>query len=136
MANDRDFLFKCVDNVYHKRDSPTDAEVKSLIWPINRFLSMEKDLLEHIAFLSRYMFTLEARYYKLLVRVVPQSFKQKNKYLKVEKKSDDELLARYVQYFKLSKDEVRDYLKILFTKHSRDDIYGFVGLETPPDEHS
>lgn len=122
-------LFYFLNNIYTKKEIPEDNEVRSLIWPINRFLSMEKSLLEHVAYLSRYMFTLGARYYKLLQRVVPKSYSPRNKYIKVEKESDDELMDRYVQYFRLSRKEVKDYLKILFKQYTREDVYGFVGLD-------
>ena len=128
LENKKD-LFYYVNNIYTKKEIPEDSEVKSFIWSVNRFLSMEKELLETIAYLSRYMFTLGSKYYRLVLRVVPQSFAPRNKYLKVEKESDSELLDRYVHYFRLSKKEVRDYLKILFKQYSKKEVYGFVGLE-------
>ena len=127
-------LFYYLDNIYTKKEIPEDSEVRSLVWPINRFLSMEKRLLTYISYLSRYMFTLGPKYYKLLQRVVPKSDPPRNKYVKVEKEADDDLLDRYTQYFQLSKKETLDYLKILFKQHNRKEIYEFVGLEVEEDK--
>jgi hypothetical protein len=127
---DKKKLFYYLDNIYIKKEIPDDSEIRSLVWPINRFLSMEKDLLKEVAELSKYMFTLGAQYYKLLLRVVPKLNRSpRNKYIKVEKEVDDDLLDRYTQYFQLSRREVRDYLKILFKQRSKKEIYEFVGLE-------
>jgi hypothetical protein len=127
----KDLLFEYIDNIYTKRFVPEDSEVRSSIWPINRFLSMEKALLETIAYTSRYLFTLGPKYYKLLMRVVPKlNYSPKNKYIKIEKEAEDELLDRYVQYFSLSRKEVKEYLKILFKQYTGEEVYGFVGLET------
>ena len=129
-TKEKDPLFYYLNNVFTKKEVPTDSEVKSFVWPINRFLSMDRDLLETISEMSKYIFTLGPRYYKLLLRVVPELKKApRNKYIKVEKDSDDDLVNRYVQYFKLSRKEVKDYLKILLKNHSKEDVYGFVGLE-------
>ena len=123
-------LFDYLNNIYSKRlGMPEDNQVKGFIWPINRMLSMEKALLETIAYLTKYIFTLGPRYYKLLYRVVPTSLASRNKYLKVDKEVEDELLNRYVQYFRLSKREVKDYLKILFKQYSKEEVFSFVGLE-------
>lgn len=122
-------LFYYLNGLYTKKiPQPEESEVSSLIWPINRFLSMEKDLLETISETSKYLFTLGSRYYKLLWRIIPQSGSPRNKYLKPEK-DDSEVLERYCQYFKLSKREVKDYLKILEKQYSRKEIFAFVGLE-------
>lgn len=129
MADDSKNLFYYLRNIYTKKESFSDDEVKSVVWTVNRFLSMEKDLLEHIAYLSRYLFTLGPKYYRLLMRVVPQSFVQRNKYVKVDKEVESDLLERYVRYFHLSKKEVGDYLKILAKKYTKEEIHAFVGLE-------
>ena len=122
-------LFYYLNNLYSKRSKPSDeSEASSFIWPINRFLSMDKDLLETIAHTTRYLFTLGPRYYKLLWRVIPQTNAARNKYLKPEK-DNMELTSRYAQYFGVSKRETVDYLKILNKKYSQKEIYGFVGLE-------
>jgi len=129
MKKDRT-IFDYLNNLYYKKFSfVNDSEVSGLIWPINRMLSMEKALLETISYLTRYLFTLGPRYYKLLYRVIPQSRPTRNKYIKVEKEENSELVDRYVQFFKLSKKEVRDYLKVLFKMYSKDEVYAFVGLE-------
>ncbi len=129
MVTEEKKLSDYVKNIFTKKFDPTDAEVKSFVWAVNRILSMEKDLLEHIAYLSRFMFTLEARYYKLLMRTIPQSFPPRNKYIKADRLADSELLSRYCQYFKLSKKETQEYLKILAKKYTQDEIHSFIGIE-------
>ena len=125
-------LFDYLNNIYSKKlGMPTNNEVKSFIWPINRMLSMEKALLDTIAYLTKYLFVLGPQYYKLLYRVVPQSLSSWNRYLKVDKEENSDLLNRYVQYFKVSKKEANDYLKILFVQYSKKEVYEFVGLELP-----
>jgi hypothetical protein len=122
-------LFDFVNNLYSKRAKfPEESEVSSLIWPINRMLSMEQYMLETVAYTSKYMFTLGAKYYRLLWRVIPQTNAPRNKYLKPEA-DDNGLIDRYVQYFKLSRREVRDYLRLLRKDLSQKEIYEFVGLE-------
>ena len=53
----------------------------------------------------------------------------RNKYIKIVKEIDDELVNRYTHYFRLSRKEVRDYLKIMLKQNSKEEVYGFVGLE-------
>ena len=123
-------LFDYLNNLYSKRlGIPEEEEVKGFIWPINRMLSMEVALLETIAYLTKYIFILGPSYYRLLYRVVPKSLASRNKYLKVEKEVDDDLLSRYCQYFKLNKKETRDNLKVLFSQYSKEEVYHLVGLE-------
>lgn len=122
-------LFRYVNNIYTKQFVPEESEVPAILWKINRFLSMDKDLLELVAYLSRYMSVLGAKYYALLMCIVPQSFVPRNKYVRPDRESDDELLERYVKYLQLSKREVRDALRILLSMHSKKEVYEFVGLE-------
>jgi len=122
-------LFYCLNNIYNKQAVfPTDAEAKAVVWPVNRFLSMDKDLLPYIAEVSKYIFTLGAKYYLLLYRLVPRTFAQKNKYLKPEKMESSELLDKYCRYFQLSKREVSKYLEILKKQVTEKELYDFVGL--------
>ena len=125
---DKKDIFFYINNVYNKRYQLSSEEVAPMIWTVNRFLSMEKDLLEAVAETTKYIFTLGPRYYTLMMRLVPKSYSPRNKYLKPEK-TKTELLSRYQRYFKLSMREVADYMKILYKKYSEKEIYDFVGLQ-------
>jgi hypothetical protein len=123
-------LFYYLNNVFNKKEQcPEEQEVKSFIWPINRFLSMEKDLLEVIAYTSKFIFTLGPKYYRLLYRIVPTSGAPRNKYLKVQESYEPELLERYIKYFGTNKRETVQYLRLLEKQHTKEEIYEFVGLE-------
>jgi len=125
-------LFYYLNNLYTKKDKSVDeSEVSSLVWPINRFLSMDRDLLETVAYVSKYMFILGSLYYNLLWRIVPKSSSPRLRYLKPTVGNDEELLFRYSQYFKVGKKETREYLKILGTQYNTKEIYAFVGLQEP-----
>lgn len=122
-------IFYYLNGLYNKKiKQPDDSEVSSFVYQINRFLSMDKDLLETIAETTRYLFTLGPKYYKLLWRIIPLSNAQRNKYVKVDK-IGSELVDRYKQYFRLSRREVIDYIRILEKQYSTKEIYAFVGLE-------
>lgn len=121
-------LFYYLNNLFTKTEEPEHSDVKSIVWPVNRFLSMEKNLLEAIAFTTKYIFTLGPRYYTLLFRLIPKSNAPRNKYLKPEK-DDSELINKYSRYFLISNKEAKDYIKILFKNKTQKEVYNFVGLE-------
>jgi len=123
-------LWDALNNLYHKRFRyPEKDEISDKLWIINRFVSMERDLLEHIAYISKYFFTLQERYYRLLYRLIPQSFSPRTKYLKPPKELDSELLKKYSTYFGLKKKEVKNYMEILRKSYSNKELYEFVGIE-------
>ena len=123
-------LFDLINNLYSKRmHYPKDSDILGKLWIINSFISMENDLLEYIAFTSKYLFTLGARYYRLLYRLIPQSSSPRNKYSKPKKEFDSILVEKYSTYFEVSKRETRDYLRIMQETVFIEEMYDFVGLE-------
>lgn len=123
-------IWDCFSNLYTKRMKyPTDNELSGKLWMINRFLSMDKDLLEVVSDVSKYFYTLKEQYYKLLYRIIPQSSSPRNKYIKPKKEFDDEVLVRYSKLYAVSKREVIDCLRILQKTNDMKEIYEFVGLE-------
>jgi len=122
-------LFDCVNNLYSKRYRyPTDNELSGKLWVINKFISMEDNLLEYVAFISKYFFVLGNRYYRLLYRLIPMVVAPRNKYIKLEK-IGGELVSRYSKFFGISNRETFDYLKILKQKISDKELNEFVGIE-------
>src|SRR3990167_7642989 len=96
-------IWDCLNNLYSKRMKyPDDNELSGKLWMINRFLSMDKDLLEVVADVSKYFYTLKERYYRLLYRIIPQSSSSRNKYIKPKKEFSDEVLNRYSKLYAIS----------------------------------
>lgn len=123
-------LWDILNNLYHKRFTyPSKEDISGKLWIVNRFVSMDKDLLEYVAQISKYFFTLQERYYRMLYRLIPQSSSPRSKYLKPPAEANKELLNRYSDYFGLRNKEVKDYLKLMEKSHSNKEIHEFVGLE-------
>lgn len=126
----KDNLFSLINNLYSKRATyPENSELSGKMWMINRFLSMDKDMLEVIAVISKYFYSLKERYYKLLYRIIPMSPSPRIKYFKPTKEFDSELVERYSKFFNLNNREVVDYLKIMKKDFSDRELYENVGLE-------
>ena len=126
----KDRIFDWVDNLYNKKHGfPPKEEITPMIWQINNFLSMDKDLLEYVAYYQKYMFTLKDRYYLLWYALIPKCLKSRNPYYKVKREKDSELLERLCSVFGLSKVEVVDYLKILRKTYDDKELYEFLGME-------
>ena len=123
-------IWDCLNNLYHKRMTyPEDKELSGNLWMINRFLSMDKDLLEVVADLSKYFYTLKERYYRLLYRIIPQSSSPKNKYIKPKKEFNEDVVRKYSKLYEISNREVIDCLRILRKTNTEKEIFEFVGLE-------
>lgn len=123
-------FFDLLNNLYHKRfNYPEEADINKNIWMINRWVSMDKDLLTYVAELSKYLFVLGDRYYKLLYRLIPMSVSQRNKYVKPVNDIDSRLISRYSEFFGVGNRETKDYLKILSKQYKDNELYEFVGLE-------
>lgn len=122
-------IFYFINNLYHKKYKyPEDNELSSNLWMINRFLSMDKDLLGVVAEISEYLFTLQERYYRLLYRIVPKSNSPFNKYLKPKKEFDGELLSRYSKMFQIGLGEAAEYIRIMRKSMSNKEIFEYVGI--------
>jgi hypothetical protein len=121
-------LFDLINNVYNKRlRYPTDKELSGQIWTVNKWLSMDTDLLEVISEISKYMFCLKERYYKLLYRIVPMTGSVRNKYSKQEKVVANEVLYKYSRFFGVNLRETKQYLEILKKKYSNKELLAFIG---------
>jgi hypothetical protein len=135
-------LFEHLSGITDKKtswDSLTDADRKS--WSsfmVNRFLSMNMDLIETVNELQKYTIgILEPKEtYKLYLEVLPKK-KQFNKYIKSKSEASytTELIDIFVKYFELSESEVIDYLDILYHTNKKDTVknivkmYGFTEKE-------
>lgn len=123
-------LWDCTNNIYNKRMRyPNKKELSNKMWMINRVLSMDVDLLNVIAYVSKYFFTLKEDYYRLLYRIVPRSNSVRTKYSKIKREENDEMLKRYSKFYGVSKRETRQYLKILSRKYNKKELLGFIGME-------
>ena len=130
MKDSKKDLFYYLNNLYHKKfEYPEKQEISSSLWAINKFVSMEKDLLLVVAEVQKYLFTLQERYYRLLYRIIPKSNPPFNKYLKAKKEFDSELLVRYSKMFGLGMAEVAAYVRIMRKSMSDKEICEYVGLE-------
>ena len=123
-------LWDCLNNIYNKRlRYPTKKELSNKMWMINKFLSMDKDLLEMVAYVSKYFFTLKERYYKLLYSIVPQTGSVRNKYSKVKKDGNYDVLVKYSKFFGVSVRETKQYLRILRNNYSEKELLDYIGFE-------
>lgn len=123
-------IFDHLNNLYHKKYQYPDAtEINKSLWFINKMLSMDECLLESVAYVSKYLFALKERYYRLLYRLVPKSTSVRRKMQKVDYEFDKELVSKYCKYFELSSYQVREYIKVLQQKYSDQELLSFVGLE-------
>lgn len=125
-----DKIFDWLNNLYTKKlGLPTDAEIAPMIWQLNNFLSMDLDLLEYVAYYQKYMYTLKEKYYLFWYVLIPKCPAQRNKYLKIKKEPETDLVKRLSSVMGLSFMEVADYLKILRKTHTEEEIYNFLGME-------
>lgn len=128
-------LFDIVNNLYTKKFGiPHQSQLSGKLWMVNRFISMEDSLVEAIAEVTKYLYTLKNQYYILLYRLIPQVKAIRNKYLKPKIFEESELISRYSRFFMVSKRETIDYIKILREKVDEKSLYGFVGLEKEKQE--
>ena len=100
----------------HWNDFTEDEQKKFSPFIINRWLSMDKDLLEIVNFFQKYSIgTLEPReVYKWYCDMLPKG-KRFNKYIKgkKDKKYNTELIDIMVTHFECSKSQVKDYLDLI-----------------------
>ena len=123
-------IWDAINNLYSKRMKyPEDSDLVGNLWMINRFLSMDNDLLEVVADVSKYFYTLKERYYRLLYRIIPQDTYQRSKYVKPKKEFNEDLVKRYSKLYGVSNRETIDCLRILQKTNTVKEIYEFVGLE-------
>lgn len=116
----------------------TDSDKKTWnTYMINRYLSMNMDLTETIAYLDKYTVTngLKPEYvYKLYINILPKS-KQYLSYVKSNNsiKYNKELINMISNHYKVSNREAIDYLTIFYLneKHKNDLLHllSMYGLE-------
>ena len=114
-------------------DSFTEEEQKKFSpFIINRFLSMDKDIVEIVNVFQKYAIgTLEPREdYKWYCDVIPKG-KKFCKYIKGKKlkKYDKELVEVLIDYFECSKLQVKEYIELM-NKDEIKEILTMYGLET------
>jgi len=123
-------IFYYLNKLYTKDPPyPEDNEIASLMWLINHFLSMDSDLLESVAYASRYLFIAGPLYYRLMYRLIPKSGIYRNKNIKPIKEFDDDLVKRYSDYLKLSYRDTVSSLRILVKFNGMTPVRNFIGLE-------
>lgn len=125
-----DSLFKLLNFLYRKDgEYPSKEEIAPKVFMVNRFVSLDLDLTEVIGEISKYVYTLKELYYKLLYRIIPKSKSPRTSYPKFEKEFDSELVSKYALYFRISRKEAVEYIRILSKIMEMKKIYDFVGLE-------
>ena len=121
-------FFEKIDNLFLKKKEIDLKEVGPMNWQINRFLSMDKDLLLPISLFNKYLFTLKERYYILLDRFIPK-LPGKPRITYYKKPVVEEACTRIAKMYNVSTREASQYLE-LFKVQMGDDIYGWLGIET------
>ena len=93
----------------------TDEDKKTFVnYMINRFLSMDYDLVEVIDQLQKHSVGLKPRdYYRVLIEVVPRG-RSFHKYIKATKSSDNdvELVELIASHFEVSEKEADEYVNL------------------------
>ena len=113
-------------------DSFTEEEQKKFSpFIINRFLSMDKDIVEIVNVFQKYAIgTLEPReVYKWYCDILPKG-KRFNKYIKgkKDKKYDKEMIDIISNHFEVSKQETKTYIDLL-DKQEIKEIYKMYGVK-------
>jgi hypothetical protein len=117
-------IFDHIAGISHKKDSwqsLTEADQKSFTpYIINRWLSMQYDLIEVVDMLQRYTIgQLDTKHtYQLYLDILPKK-QYYTKYIKGKKeaKYDKELVSILANHFQVSSDEVIDYIEIWLTSN-------------------
>ena len=123
-------IWDILNNIYNKRlRYPTKEELSGKLWMINRFLSMDTNLLEVVAYVSKYFFTLKERYYRLLYSIVPQTSSVRTKYSRFKEQEDSEILKKYSKFFGVNIRETKQYLNILRNRYNEKELLEFIGME-------
>ena len=120
-------FFDNVDNLFLKKKEVDLKEVGPMVWQINRYLSMNKELLLPIAaYFNRYLFTLKERYYVLLDRFIPKmAGKPRITYFK--KPVIEEACKRLAIMYNISHREAYQYFELIKTQMG-DEIYEWLGI--------
>lgn len=113
-------LFDHIGHIREKQtpnyfETLTDADKKTFVnYMINRFLSMDYNLVEVIDQLQKHSVGLKPRdYYRVLIEVVPQG-RSFHKYIKATKSSDNdvELVELIASHFEVSEKEADEYVNL------------------------
>jgi hypothetical protein len=120
-------FFSAIDNLFLKKKEIDLKEIGPMCWQINRYLSMDKDLLLPVNLFNRYLFTLKERYYILLDRFIPKMLgKPRITYYK--KPVIEEACSRVARMYNVSTKEASQYLE-LFKVQMGDEVYNWLGVE-------
>lgn len=98
-------------------DNLSDGDKKSFSsFMIQRFLSMNKNWIELVNFINKYVFTLKDRhYYKLMCLLIPNQDRTFYKYIKNENKKDynDKVIDSLIDFYKIPKRQAKEYYDIM-----------------------
>ena len=120
-------FFDKIDNLFLKKKEIDLKEVAPMNWQINRYLSMDQNLLLPISLFNRYLFTLKERYYILLDRFIPKMLgKPHITYYK--KPEIEEACNRIAKMYNVSVREANQYLE-LFKIQMGNKIYSYLGID-------
>ncbi len=127
-----DFL-DALNNVTEAKRLPKRGEVGSMVWGIKRALSMRPAILETVAYLDQFHFSLgDDRFYELLVWGVPGGRFQGKSVKKPEEVKgplSEELAGRIASYFKVLTKELPVLLAVLRNRGTGiDDLKAFFGV--------
>jgi len=122
-------FFEAINNLYLKKTKYTLKEVASHVWSIQKYMSMDENLLLPIGMFNRYFYVLRERYYVLLDRFIPKMYgKPLFKYVKRNKAElDEEACRRIAKMYGVSSREAYQYLELM--KAQMDDVYSLLGIE-------
>ena len=114
-------LFDHINHIREKKtenyfDTLTDEDKKTFVnYMVNRFLSMDMNLIEVIDQLQKHAVGLKPKdYYRVLREVVPQG-RAFHKYIKSAKdeKNNSELVILVAEHFEVSKQHADEYIDLL-----------------------
>lgn len=104
---------------YH--DELTEESKKTFNpYMIQRFLSMNVDWLPLVNYINPIISTLnKGQYYRLIITLIPKQPNSFYKYIKKQSKNNipEWLLDIFINYFKLSRKEVTDYILLLKSRN-------------------
>jgi hypothetical protein len=121
-------FFDALDNLFLKKKEINLKEVGSMCWQINRYLSMDENLLLPIAiYFNKYLANLKERYYVLLDRFIPKMLgKPRVTYYK--KPVVEEACQRIAKMYNCSTRDASQYFE-LFKAQMGEEVYGWLGIE-------
>ena len=121
-------FFSTLDNLFLKKKEINLKEVEPMCWQINRYLSMNTDLLLPIAVcFNKYLYVLRGRYYTLLDRFIPKMLGKP--YITYYKKPIvEEACQRIAKMYNCSNREASQYFE-LFKIQMGNEVYEWLGLE-------